>query len=73
MGVRRRRKGQPTVDVISLDENMLKEIEMHMRDAERQERAAVNFAVKNNHSKQANQSLSHTLSSAVQSMRIEDA
>ena len=71
MGVRRRRKGQPVQ--IVLDAGSLQDLEMHMRDAERQERAAVNFAVKNNHSKQANQSLSHTLSSAVQSMRIEDA
>ena len=70
MGVRRRRKGQPVQ--IVLDAGSLQELEMHMRDAERQEKAATNFAVKNNHSKRANQSLSQTLSAAVQSMRIED-
>ena len=71
MGVRRRRKGQPVQ--IVLDAGSLQDLEMHMRDAERQEKAATNFAVKNNHSKRANESLTHTLSSAVQSMRIEDA
>ena len=72
MGVRRRRKGQPPVEVISLDFGSLRELEMHVRDAERQERAATRFADKNIHSKQANQSLSNTVSAAVQSMRIED-
>lgn len=73
MGVRRRRKGQPTVDVMSFDIGSLEELEMHVRDTERQEKAATRFAAKNNHSKQSNQSLSQTVSAAVQSMRIEDA
>ena len=70
MGVRRRRKGQPVQ--IVLDAGSLQELEMHMRDAERQEKAGARFVAKNIHSKQTNQSLSHTLSAAVQSMRIED-
>lgn len=71
MGVRRRRKGQPVQIVI--DAGSLQDLEMHMRDAERQEQSAKRFVNKHTHSKRANQSLSQTLSSAVQSMRIEDA
>lgn len=73
MAVRRRRKGQPTVNIVSFDARTLQEIEMLMRDAERQEISATRFAEKNHHSKRANQSLSETVSSAVQQMQIEDA
>ena len=72
MGVRRRRKGKPTVEIMSFDMRSLQEIELQIRDAERQEMAATRFAEKNHHSRRANPSLSQTVSAAVQSMRIED-
>tara|TARA_R100000808_G_C2130575_1_gene139867 strand:+ start:383 stop:598 length:216 start_codon:yes stop_codon:yes gene_type:complete len=71
MGVRRRRKGQP-VQII-LDGRSFQELEMHARDAERQQKAQERFISKHRNSKAANRSLAETLSSAVQSMRIEDA
>ena len=71
MAVRRRRKGKP-VQII-LDAGSLREIEMHARDADRQSKAGARFVEKNTHSKRTNPSLSQTVSSAVQSMRIEDA
>jgi len=72
MGVRRRRKGKPTVEIMSFDENMLKEIEMHMRDADRQERAQSRFLQRHQQARADSPSLSAAVSSAVQEMRIED-
>ena len=72
MAVRRRRKGQPTVNVVSFDARTLQEIEMHMRDADRQETAQRRYSERHHRSRANSPSLSETVSAAVQSMRIED-
>tara|TARA_Y100000296_G_scaffold85425_1_gene121312 strand:- start:910 stop:1131 length:222 start_codon:yes stop_codon:yes gene_type:complete len=72
MGVRRRRKGKPTVTIASFDAKMLKEIEMHMRDADRQENAQSRYLQRHHRARAASPSLSETVSAAVQQMRIED-
>lgn len=71
MGVRRRRKGQPVQIVI--DAGSLQDLEMHAQDADRQQKAQKRFVTKHLTSKATNRSLADTVSSAVQSMRIEDA
>ena len=72
MTVRRRRKGQPTVNVMSFDIGSLQEIEMHLRDAERQETAQRRFSERHHLARANSPSLSETVSAAVQSMRIAD-
>ena len=72
MGIRRRRKGQPTVEIMSFDEETLKEVEMHMRDADRRERAQSRFLQRHQQARATSPNLSATVSSAVQEMRIED-
>ena len=72
MAVRRRRKGKPTVNIISFDEETLKEVELHMRDADRRERSQGRFLQRHQQARATSPNLSATVSSAVQEMRIED-
>ena len=72
MGVRRRRKGKPTVTIASFDAKMLKEIEMHMRSVDRQEKAQSRYLQRNQRARANTPPLSETVSAAVQDMRIED-
>ena len=72
MGVRRRRKGKPTVTIASFDAKMMKEIEMHMRSVARQEKAQSRYLQRHDRAQEATPSLSGSVRSAVQDMRIED-